>query len=207
MWPRSALSQGSSSSYRGKPASGKSMQKLRSSVIGMGAASRAVVCAASCTHSVSGEYCPAGYALDRAQAPLSKKCSGSQEREPMCSDDCRLTTTLSERLRVRGSPIDTVRLSQTSGNCMACRRSGVSIPLAPPISGSLFDAQALTKILTGLGFSLALVCVVFVVVEDAVNHGRSPADRRHDHVAVDGLGDVGGPAGPRATGGSTAPRL
>jgi hypothetical protein len=26
-------------------------------------------------------------------------------------------------------------------------------------------------------------------------------------VAVDGLGDVGGPAGPRATGGSTAPRL
>jgi len=51
---------------RGKPASGKSMQKLRSSVIGMGAASRAVVCAASCTHSVPGEYCPAGYALDRA---------------------------------------------------------------------------------------------------------------------------------------------
>ena len=32
----------------------------------MGAASRAVVCAASCTHSVPGEYCPAGYALDRA---------------------------------------------------------------------------------------------------------------------------------------------
>src|SRR5215475_645015 len=52
--------------------------------------------------------------------------------------------------------------------------------------------KTLTKTLTGLGFFVALVQVVFVVVEDAVHHGRSPADRGHDHVAVDGLGDVGG---------------
>jgi hypothetical protein len=52
--------------------------------------------------------------------------------------------------------------------------------------------KTLTKTLTGLGFFVALVRIVFVVVEDAVHHGRSPADRGHDHVAVDGLGDVGG---------------
>ena len=34
--------------------------------------------------------------------------------------------------------------------------------------------KTLIKTLTGLGFFVALVCVVFVVVEDAVHHGRSP---------------------------------
>jgi hypothetical protein len=34
----------------------------------------------------------------------------------------------------RGSPIDPGRPSQTSGSCMACRRSGVRIPLAPPLA-------------------------------------------------------------------------
>jgi hypothetical protein len=33
---------------------------------------------------------------------------------------------------VRGSPFDSGRLSQTSRTCMACRKSGVRIPLAPP---------------------------------------------------------------------------
>ena len=31
-----------------------------------------------------------------------------------------------------------------------------------------------------------------VVAEDIVHHGRSPADLGHDHMPVDGLGDVGG---------------
>ena len=77
-----------------------------------------------------------------------------------------------------------------------------------PLSSTGFpDLCSMVKTLTGLGFFVTLVCVVFVGVEDAVHHGRSAADGGHDHVAVDGLGDVGGPAGPRATGGSTAPRL
>ena len=42
---------------------------------------------------------------------------------------------------VRGSPIDSGRLSRTSGNCMACRRSGVRIPLAPPFFACLFDEK------------------------------------------------------------------
>jgi hypothetical protein len=33
---------------------------------------------------------------------------------------------------------------------------------------------------------------VFLVVEDVVHYGRSPADLRRDHVSVDGFGDVGG---------------
>ena len=52
--------------------------------------------------------------------------------------------------------------------------------------------KTLTKTLTGLGLFVAFVCVVFVVVEDAVHHRRSAADLGHDHVAVDGFGDVGG---------------
>ena len=52
--------------------------------------------------------------------------------------------------------------------------------------------KTLIKTLTSLGFFVALVCVVFVIVEDAVHHGRSAADLGHDHVAVDGFGDVGG---------------
>ena len=36
--------------------------------------------------------------------------------------------------------------------------------------------KTLTKTLTGLGFFVALVRVVFLVVEDVVHHGRSPAD-------------------------------
>ena len=40
----------------------------------------------------------------------------------------------------------------------------------------------LTRNLTVLGSFVALVCIVFVVAEDVVHHGRSPADRRHDHV-------------------------
>jgi hypothetical protein len=51
--------------------------------------------------------------------------------------------------------------------------------------------NTLIKTLTGLGFFVALACVVFLVVEDTVHHGRFPADLRHDQVAVDGLGDVG----------------
>jgi hypothetical protein len=52
--------------------------------------------------------------------------------------------------------------------------------------------KTLTKTLTGLGVFVALVCIVFVVLEDTVHHSRSPADLGHDHVAVDGFGDVGG---------------
>ena len=52
--------------------------------------------------------------------------------------------------------------------------------------------KTLIKTLTGLGFFVALAWVVFIVVEDAVHHGRSAADLGHDHVAVDGFGDVGG---------------
>ena len=40
-------------------------------------------------------------------------------------------------------------------------------------------------------WSRLLRCPVYVV-EDAVHHGRSPADPGNDHVAVDGLGDAGG---------------
>jgi hypothetical protein len=36
------------------------------------------------------------------------------------------------------------------------------------------------------------VFVALVVAEDVIHHGRSAADRGHDHVAVDGLGYVGG---------------
>ena len=52
--------------------------------------------------------------------------------------------------------------------------------------------KTLIKTLTGLGFFVALVHVVFVVAEDAVHHGRSPGGSRHDHVPVYGLDDVGG---------------
>ena len=45
---------------------------------------------------------------------------------------------------VRGSPFDSVRLSQTSGTCMACRRSGVRIPLAPRFSVCLFEEKCQT---------------------------------------------------------------
>ncbi len=31
-----------------------------------------------------------------------------------------------------------------------------------------------------------------MVIEDVVHDGRSPADRRHDHVAINGFSDVGG---------------
>ena len=55
---------------------------------------------------------------------------------------------------------------------------------------SISKCQA--KCLSTLGFFIALACVAFVVVEDVVHHGRSPADLGHDHVAVDGFGDVGG---------------
>ena len=37
---------------------------------------------------------------------------------------------------------------------------------------------------------IALVRVVLLVAEDAVHHGRSPANLGHDHVAVDGLSYV-----------------
>ena len=40
----------------------------------------------------------------------------------------------------------------------------------------------LTRNLTVLGSFVALVCIVFVVTDDVVHHGRSPADRGHDHV-------------------------
>ena len=49
-----------------------------------------------------------------------------------------------------------------------------------------------TKDQSALGFWLPLVRVVLVVAKDVVHHGRFPADLGHDHVAVDGLGDVGG---------------
>jgi hypothetical protein len=42
---------------------------------------------------------------------------------------------------VRGSPFDSVRPCQTSGTCMACRRSGVRIPLAPPFFACLFEEK------------------------------------------------------------------
>jgi hypothetical protein len=38
----------------------------------------------------------------------------------------------------RGSLLDSVRPSQTHKNYMACRRSGVRIPLAPPIFVHVF---------------------------------------------------------------------
>jgi hypothetical protein len=61
-----------------------------------------------------------------------------------------------------------------------------------PLSSTGFsDLCSMIKTLTGLSFFVALACVVFAVVEDAVHHGRSPADLGHDHMAVDGLGDVG----------------
>jgi hypothetical protein len=44
-----------------------------------------------------------------------------------------------------------------------------------PLSSTGFpDLCSMVKTLTGLGFFVALVRVVFVVVEDAVHHGRSP---------------------------------
>ena len=54
------------------------------------------------------------------------------------------------------------------------------------------NVKCQAKCLSALGFSIALVWVVFVVIEDAVHHGRSPADLGHDDVSVDGLGNVGG---------------
>lgn len=74
---------------------------------------------------------------------------------------------------------------------MACRRSGVRIPLSStgfPDLCSVVKDQA--KNLSVLGF---LVALVGIVAERVVHHGRSPATYWDDHVPVDGLGDdVGG---------------
>jgi hypothetical protein len=59
------------------------------------------------------------------------------------------------------------------------------------LSGLRSNVKCQAKCLSALGFSIALVWVVFVVVEDVVHHGRPPADLGHDHVSVDGFGDVG----------------
>jgi hypothetical protein len=68
-----------------------------------------------------------------------------------------------------------------------------SNPLSSTLSSTdLSDLCSISKTLTGLGFFVALVCAVIVIVEDAVHHGRAAADLGHDHVAVDGFDDVGG---------------
>jgi hypothetical protein len=61
---------------------------------------------------------------------------------------------------------------------MACRRSGVRIPLAP-------------QVLRSSRFGEVYLHVV-VVIEGVIHDRRSTADRGHDHVPVDSLGDVGG---------------
>jgi hypothetical protein len=59
------------------------------------------------------------------------------------------------------------------------------------LSGLRSNVKCQAKCLSALGFFIALVWVVFVVVEDLVHRGRSPADLGHDHVSVDGFGDMG----------------
>jgi hypothetical protein len=49
--------------------------------------------------------------------------------------------------------------------------------------------KLLIKSLAGLGFFVALVCVVFLVFEDAVHYDRSAATLGRDLVAIDGFGD------------------
>jgi hypothetical protein len=75
---------------------------------------------------------------------------------------------------------------------MACRRSGVRIPLAPQFFRLLFECKVPSQVPKCSRLPRCPRLAVFVVVEDVVHYRRSPADRGHDHVAVDGLGDVGG---------------
>src|SRR5580704_7103186 len=79
---------------------------------------------------------------------------------------------------------------------MACRRSGVRIPLAPQHFSNACPAhKCLTKCLRAYGFPRLLACVVrsaVRVAEHAVHDGGAAADGGHDHVPVDGLGHVGG---------------
>lgn len=39
----------------------------------------------------------------------------------------------------------------------------------------------------------SVVSIVALVAEDAVHDGGAAADRRHEHMTVDGVGDAGGP--------------
>ena len=67
---------------------------------------------------------------------------------------------------------DLARHCQTKPCCMACRTSGVRIPLAPLIFGPLFDCSEPNPEPKRSYVCVALV-IVFVVVEDAVHHARA----------------------------------